>query len=315
MDFRKLIRDTIDSPDFIKHLLGEIPHSITPLSGGTISAVYQVKLVDGTVQVLKFADDATWLRNEQLFLTAWSQRGVRTPNIVQHGSLPDGWPGGFLRMEFVPGQNLFPLMEQGGVESERILRDLGIILATMHQATAQGYGQISIGADGQVEGNEQTFSQTLTSVDWVDAITANQQNGDLLDDELRLIDKAGKRLDHQRAGVDGCLAHTDFRAGNILYDESHPQPYTVIDPNPALTHPYLCLAYSLILIEINGREDPLHLRQGYESISPIDDDALHAAFFLKALELLPRWGQPGAQYADTLHQLFRREKMWMHQNG
>ena len=314
MDFRKKIDDALQSSNFSESLLGEIPRATTPLSGGNFSAVYQVELADGTVQVLKFSDDLTWLRKEKLFLERWSQQGVRTPEIYLCAPLPTGWQGGFLQMEMVMGQNLFPLMECDGVESEKVLRDLGTILATMHQATAHGYGEMTIGEDGQIVGQETIFSQTLSSADWLDTITVNQRNGDLLDGEMLLIDNAGKLLDDQRGGLGGCFAHTDFRAGNILYDKTHDQPYTVIDPNPDLTHPYLCLAYSLLLEEIHGRNDPLHFRQGYEAMSPVDDSALHAAFFLKALELLPRWGEPGAMYADDLHQFFRREKKWLLQH-
>lgn len=143
-------------------------------------------------------------------------------------------------------------------------------------------------------------------------LTANLQNGDLLDSEMHLVDTARDLLTTHWDRPHGSLIHGDFRAGNVLYDAAHPEPYTVIDPHPAISHPYLCLAYSLILPEVHGSHDhAIYIRQGYDEISPIVDDALRAARFLKALELLPRWGQPDRQIAPQLRQLFRQEKSWL----
>ncbi|XP_037773144.1 uncharacterized protein LOC119568771, partial [Penaeus monodon] len=74
-----------------------------------------------------------------------------------------------------------------------------------------------------------------------------------------------------RAGRGSSFVHNDFRAGNIIYNESKPQPFAVIDPGPEFTHPYLCLAYSLLLEEVHGANDPADLRRGYGDVSPIDD--------------------------------------------
>jgi len=213
-------------------------------------------------------------------------------------------------MEFVAGLNLFHIMEQSAVDCASVLQDLGSILATMHQVSAKGYGAIEIDTDGTI-GKKQSFSETLASPESLAFIKANLSNGDLLERDLHLIDLAGELLDKQRASLEGCLIHSDFRAGNVLYDANNAQPYTVIDPQPTLSHPYLCLAYSLILEEIHGKNNPTCLLQGYENISPIDHSALHAARFLKALELLPRWGQQGSEYANALHKLFKQEKAWL----
>ncbi len=314
MSFQTLIEKDILASTFITKLIGEKPVMLTPLEGGNASLVYRAELRGGSAHVLKFSENPTELRSEHYALKAWSEQGVKTPEIYQYASLPNGLIGGVLHMELVAGLNLFPVMEQSAVNCASVLQDLGAILASMHQVSAKGYGTIEINADGSIEGKKQNFSETLESPESLDFIQANLTNGDLSEHDLALIDLAAKHLNEQRVTLGGCLIHSDFRAGNILYDAASAQPYTVIDPKPSLGHPYLCLAYSLILEEIHGKNNPADLQQGYEKITPLDHAALHAARFLKALELLPSWGQQGSQYAKALHKLFHQEKAWLLSN-
>lgn len=313
MSFKAAIEAVIQIPDFINNLIGEKPVVVTPLAGGTASVVYKLEFQDGSAQVLKFSDSPTELLHEQPFLNEWRKIGIRTPEVFEYISLPEGFDGAALLMEFVSAQNLLPLMEEGSVQAEKVLFDLGSMLATMHQVTTSGFGQIETTATGKLVGEKKTFSESLNTAEWLELVYANRSNGDLLDSELQLISKAGKLLSDQRFGLGGCYVHGDFRTGNILYNRSNAEPYTVIDPKPLITHPYLCLAYALILEEIHGRNNPICLLQGYEEITSVDQNALHAAFFLKALELFPRWGQVGHIYSDALYSLFRREKQWLYE--
>jgi len=314
MSFQMLIEKDILASTFITTLLGENPIRLVPLEGGNASLVYRADLRGDSAHVLKFSDNSTELRSEHYALKAWSEQGVKTPDIYQFTPLPSGLKGGVLHMEYVTGLNLFPLMESKVVDCSKVLQDLGTMLATMHQVSAKGYGAIEINADGRIEGKRQNFSETLESQESLDFIQANLRNGNLSERDLPLIDLATKLLEEQGATLGSCLIHSDFRAGNILYDASSAQPYTVIDPKATLSHPYLCLAYSLILEEIHGKNNPADLQQGYENITAIDHAALHAARFLKTLELLPRWGQHGSQYANALHKLFSQEKAWLLSN-
>ena len=287
-------------------IFGELPQLIEPLTGGNSSTVYMVQLADGDFKVLKFAEGADWLRAEGFFLEAWAAIGIQTPKIDQHGAIPDSSLA-YLVMAYMPGKNLFPLMEAEAVPCNEIEQDLGQILARMHGVVGRGYGRVQCDADGRPYGESASLADTLIDAEWQEILATNLANGDLLPDELLLVTRAAEMLDEQMQGS-ASFAHNDFRAGNILYDPTQPQPYTIIDPSPELTHPYLCLAYTLILTEIHGRIEPLHFRSGYAEITPIDSDALDAALFLRALTLLPRWGASGAQYAIPLRQLFKRQK-------
>ncbi len=312
MNFHTTIDTLIQTTDFVANLLGEQPQTLTPLTGGHISAVYRAQLHNGTSYVLKFAQNTDELRLEQHFLAAWSAHGVHTPQVLQYAPLPDGVSGGVLKMAFMEGQNLLPLVNDGAVDVDSVMVDLGTILATMHQVTASRFGTATVTADGTISGSERTFRDGLWTQEWADAVDANLRSGDLLDSELRLVDAACAMLSAHGHDTDGVLIHDDFRAGNVLYDAAQAQPYTVIDPHPKLSHPYLCLAYALILPLVYGNDShPPFIQRGYNTISPLDDEALHAARFLKALELLPRWGQPGHPTSTALHAVFREEKAWM----
>ena len=166
MNFKQVIENKIQSPEFMTNIIGEMPLIIKPLDGGHSSIVYGVKLHNGSSFVLKFSENTTELYNEQLFLKTWSQKGIRTPEIIELTQLPEGLGGSVLQMEFVSGQNLFPLMEKGAVDSPKILHDLGVILATMHTVTVTGYGTVNVDSNGSIQGEDKSFSETLYSLEW-----------------------------------------------------------------------------------------------------------------------------------------------------
>lgn len=317
MGFYEAVEDIVYQSDFMAELIGHQPDSIFPLQGGTISAVYRVDLPDGSSCVVKFGEDAHELQFEQAFLSAWDSHGVRTPEVHRFAPLPDHLSGGVLLMEFIEGRNLLEIMDQGEVsESERIMTDLGRILATIHQVKAVGFGFPAIDDTDNIKGTFASLPRSFQSQEWQTAIDANLRNNDLLENELRLVEKAVDILNDHLAGGGGSLIHGDFRAGNILYDPASMEPYTVIDPHPEISHPYLCLAYALILPEIyDAFEDSTFIQKGYDAIAPLDAETLHAARFLKALELMPRWGQPGHHLEKALKNVFQEEKRWLIEMG
>jgi aminoglycoside phosphotransferase (APT) family kinase protein len=312
MTIDQIVAEVVQSPQILNAYIGADVTALNPLAGGNVSYVFQATLADGRTRVAKFSDSYAWLKSEKIFLETWSNVGIPTPQIYACRRMQQEPEVALLVMEHVAGQNLFVLMEAGKVPAVTVLYDLGTLLAQMHQPTAQGYGPpIITDSTDKIAGPYENVQALLAHGEWAEAIAANLANTTLKPREIELVQQAASMLDMQRGNESSCYAHTDFRAGNIIYNPDVPQPYTIIDPNPELTHPYLCLAYSLLLTEIHGRDDPQHMRQGYETITAIDDATLHAAIFLKALFLLPRWGQPGEPYAKMLHTVYSREKQFI----
>ncbi|MEM8857229.1 MAG: aminoglycoside phosphotransferase family protein, partial [Chloroflexota bacterium] len=176
MNFHNAINNLIKSSAFIPVLLGEKPKSIRPLAGGTISSVYKAQMADGRSLVLKFGEDADELRHEQLFLEAWAKHGIRTPRVLHHTQLPADLYGGLLLMEYVPGENLLPLIDAGKVDEAKVMIDLGEILATIHDMKASGFGQVSISPDGELRGEHKTLDKSLSTREWEEIIEENRQN-------------------------------------------------------------------------------------------------------------------------------------------
>ena len=345
MKLQQHIDALLSSPDLLSSVVGQVPDSTEVMVGGNSSPVYKLTFKNGDHQVLKFAEERHWLQVEKHFLETWAASGIRTPAVIKVGSIQSDTADSscaYLLMELLHGDNLFPLMESGQLDNPAILRDLGEILARMHEASAWGYGEVNFlntsgdntqGSDIQgsdkITGTWATFTESLQSQPWQAIIQANLDNGSCSVNDAWVIEAAAALLDQQRIRYladrwadrwgnskesRGSYVHNDFRAGNILYKPNSSTPYAVIDPGGELSHPYLCLAYSLLLEEIHGSNDPLDFKQGYESVTPIEEDALHAALFLKSLNLLPRWGRAGQPYAARLQTLFAREKRWLQEN-
>lgn len=81
----------------------------------------------------------------------------------------------------------------------------------------------------------------------------------------------------------------------------------VIDPTPALTHPYLCLAFNLILDEMHNGFASDHRLAGYSEVTTIVPKVLAAAAVVKSCLMFPSWGKDReSAYARNLLALYRR---------
>lgn len=276
--------------------------------GGNTSTVYQLTRADGQRFVLKLVDDVFYLRAEALCLDVWRQAGISTPTIHQVGVLP--YHAGdipFLLLEFMEGENLLDLLENERLPAPDILQDLGLILARMHQVKSHGFGKIVFQADS-FRGEFDTFRDERQSTEFQEEIAIDLHHGRISQEDVKTIEGAIHIVDEHAAVIGPSLVHTDFRAGNIIYNPRQPQPYIVIDPSPRLTHPYMCLAYALVLEKIHTRRNPDHFLAGYTKITPIHENVLTAAILLITVSQLSRWGHPDHPYANNLKQLFRQTK-------
>ncbi len=87
-----------------------------------------------------------------------------------------------------------------------------------------------------------------------------------------------------------------------------PPIFTVIDPQPAVSHPYLCLAYTLLLEEIHFRRSraaAVHA-DAYAAIEPIEAPILRAAMIVRAVLML-RSFVSNQRYIDNLVVAVARE--------
>ena len=189
----------------------------------------------------------------------------------------------------------------------RARRRLRLIQARLHRAKGHGFGKVVFQGE-QFRGEYYSFREEMGAAEFQEEIGLNLQAGRLREQDLAAVQNA-VNIVHQHAQLVGpVLAHTDFRAGNILYVAAAEPPFVVIDPSPRMTHPYMCLAYSVVLETIHAKNDPAHLLAGYSKVAEIEPAVLTAASLLVTVSLLSRWGHETHPYASNLLQLFAETK-------
>ena len=275
------------------------------MTTGITSIVYRLTTGQGRRLILKMVEGLEWLRAEAVALDGWRDLGVKTPQVIGLGFLDVAETIPFLLLEYVAGQDLLAVLEAEPGPATSILADMGAILARMHGLKGRGVGPL-VFTGPAYRGRFDTFQQEMAATEFQTALAVNLTQGRLQTADLATVEQAIALLSRHLETIKPSLVHTDFRAGNILYQPAAPIPYTIIDPAPRLTHPYLCLSYSLILEEIHGRREAGPILAGYRTIEAVDDRALTAAKLLQLVSLLSRWGDPQHPYAKNLAHLYQR---------
>jgi len=303
------------NPEQINSLMASLPaellagqriSALEEMTGGNTSKLYKIKTGDGTF-VLKLGEEADYLRAEAAFLERWREIGVRTPKVYHFGHLNAASDQPFLILEFIDGQNLFHLLETGQLPAPDILRELGLIQARLHQIKGHGFGRVVFQGEA-FRGEYGSFREEMAAAEFQEEIRINLQAGRLREQDLVAVQNAIAIVHRHAQQVGPVLAHTDFRAGNVLYVAAAEPPYVVIDPNPWMTHPYMCLAYSFVLETVHAKNDPIHLLAGYSKVTEIEPAVLTAASLLVTVSLLSRWGHASHPYAGNLLHLFAETK-------
>ena len=272
------------------------------LTGGQVSSVYKVLLSTGRAVVLKIAK-AGVIETEALWLRGWRDIGIDTPEIYGNGVLADATP--FLLMEFVEGPDVRSEMEAGRLPYLETLRRIGRMLGTMHSIRGSGFGSSQEGhLDRSGNGRFQTLREQLTSEMLPRGLAFALEVGAISTSELPYVERAVDVLSEHALVTGPRRTHWDFRAGNMLRNGDR---LVVIDPTPGLTHPYLCLAYSLLLPELHTGIVPIELLAGYEEVSPVDARALDAALLLRVWIMFNSLGRKrDTIYPQRLPQVFAR---------
>ena len=249
----------------------------SPLTGGKASAVYKVSLSTGQTIVLKTAD-ARVIETEAIWLRGWSEIGVATPAVYAYGLLADSTP--YLLMELIDGPSVQSDIDAGRLPDQETMQQLGRVLATMHSIRGSGFGSAGYDhLDGAATGRFQTLREQLASEALPQGLAFAREIGAISDADLAAVERAVNVLNEHAQVTGPRRTHGDFRTGNILHSRGR---LVVIDPWPALTHPYVCLAYALLLPELFAEARPVNLLAGYTEISPVDPRALDAALLIRA---------------------------------
>lgn len=289
--------------------------AIELIPDGNTSAVYKLVNDGGDAIVLKTGWGTAWshdvLAAEAIFLDRWHSCDVNTPTVIGFKVLEGAIKVPILIMEYVNGQNMGGLLDQPKAASDSVEQVMGMLQARMHTAKAVGYGAAGDGnvhVDGKnVYGKFSSLRECLAEEGLEEKIRSGIQNEQIEEGDRPIIERAVALLDSHSSYIGPSLTHNDFHFRNLFYDPSRPFPYVVIDPTPALTHPYLCLAFNLILDEMHNGFASDHRLAGYSEEAAIVTDVLAAAILVKSCLMFSSWGKnrEGA-YARNLLALYRR---------
>jgi len=300
-----------------------LDHSITDkaiaaielIPDGNTSTVYKLIDESGGAIILKTGWSTAWGANvlaaESVFLDRWRSCDVNTPVVMGFKVLEGSIKVPVLLMECVAGQSMGGLLDQPKAASDGVEQVMGTLQARMHTAKATGYGGAGDGnvrVDGKdVFGKFSSLRACLAGEGLEEKIHLGIQNEQIREQERPAIERAITLLDNHAARIGPSLTHNDLHFRNLFHDPSRPFPYVVIDPTPALTHPYLCLAFNLILDEMHNGFASDHRLAGYSEVTTIIPDVLAAAMVVKSCLMFPSWGKDReSAYARNLLTLYRR---------
>lgn len=272
------------------------------MTAGKASAVYKVRLSTGQVVVLKLAP-ARVVETEALWLQRWRAIGVDTPEVYAHGVLTDATP--YLLMQFVDGPSVQSAVAAGRLPYGDAMRRTGRILATMHSLPGTGFGSATWDhLDAAGNGCFPTLREQLATEALPCGLSFALEVGAISESDLAVVERAVDLLSEHVLATGSRLTHGDFRTGNMLHSAGR---FVVIDPAPALTHPYICLAYTLLLEELEAGILPLDFLTGYQEVSPVDVQALDAALLIRAGIMFNSFGRRRETfYGKQLPNIFAR---------
>lgn len=268
---------------------------------GDSSAVYKVVTEKGPL-VIKMVTNADALQGEIDFLNAWREQGVKTPTIELRHVPDEKLPIAIAQMEFINAPLLEKTMSNQDMVQRGISRELGRIQARMHAVTAEGFGM------PYGHRKYHTFTEEVQHHILGSRSAELLKSGLVTPHDLEIAQQAVDLLEADiQAGRKPTLTHNDLRPYNILASD----PVTVIDPEPRISHPYMCLGLTVLKSRIMGSDgEESEISAGYAEISPIDNKVLEAAITLKAISKIRTWSRMGkTEWVKKAQQMVRETQL------
>lgn len=276
--------------------------AVERMAAGKASTVYRVRLYSGRDVVFKSAP-ASVTETEAIWLRGWREIGVDTPEVYANGVLSDGTP--FLLMEFVRGPSVESEIAAGRLGYAATQCQIGRMLAVMHSVGAEGFGWAGEDhLDRAGRGRFATLREQLAAEKLPRGLQFALEVGAITERDLGAVERAVDVLSQHVLATGSRRTHGDFRTGNMLLDGER---MVVIDPSPAATHPYICVAYSLLLEDMEAGALPVSFLEGYGEVAPMDARALEAALLVRAGIMFDSFGRRrDTAYGRRLPSIFAR---------
>lgn len=259
--------------------------------GGETSVVFLVESPEKTY-VAKMARYPETVERETAFFEQWAEKGVRTPKVLSLHTANNQVPVSIISLENIEAPILSQSLNTEQRVKKGIAREMGRTLARMHKAKGEGFGFPT--PEDRTKGNFDSFSEEMENALFKSRAGWLKEQGIITEKDIESAQTAVKIIeDDLHSGTQPSLTHNDFRPYNIFNTE----PMIVFDPNPRITHPYMCLALTLIKSEVEtgsfGKQERDEILSGYSEISEIDNRVLSAAIVLRGMRTLNTWKRKG----------------------
>jgi aminoglycoside phosphotransferase (APT) family kinase protein len=203
------------------------------------------------------------------------------------GLLSDGTP--YLLMEYLEGPSVEADVEAGRLPFEGTMRTIGRMLATMHTIRGTGFGSSHWDhLDSSGNGRFATLGEHLFAEHLARGLAFATDLGAISQRDREAVDRAVSLLSEHAEVIGPRRIHGDFRTGNMIHNGDR---FVVIDPTPALTHPYLCLAYSLLEPPLFADVSMDDFLAGYQEVTPVDVRLLDAALLVRVGIMFDTFGR------------------------
>lgn len=247
-------------------------------SGGSV--IFKIETKNGSY-VVKMSREKNLAEREEAFYQQWEQSGVSVPEVYGGQCADDIIPVSIMSMNYINAKTLICRMSSQEIVKNSVAREMGRTLAIMHNSKGQGFGKPRV--KNPLVGTYNSFTEYMDKCLFKREIVWLISSGIIENKDVKLARKAVDIVEKDfKNGTKPTLNHNDFTRSNIFSTN----PITIFDPQPSISHPYLCLAHPLLesmIHKIPKAKEREEILAGYKEFVDVDKRVLAAATVIRAM--------------------------------
>lgn len=238
----------------IKHLYGNAPKKVLPLSGGLTNFVYEVQAAKEllVVRISHNHESLEGFQKEQWAVARAAEKNIPVPEILEVGQFEPSVV--FMIVRKAKGEPALKLEDR-----IKVVEEMGQCLAKIHSIPTKGFGPVFDWSENMLSKNnswKEWLQEDYKMIDRLDFLLKAKMINRGRHRSVMAIIKEMDNLDKPP-----CLNHGDMRLKNLLVDENH-NIVSVLDWENCISciAPYWDLSISMHDLTI---DEQLHFLNGY----------------------------------------------------